>query len=71
MTGNEFLQALRKTARRNGVPVCVDTRHGKGSHVVVHYGANKTTLKDRRKELPRPLLKKMLRDLGLAENDLR
>jgi predicted RNA binding protein YcfA (HicA-like mRNA interferase family) len=70
MTGNEFLHALRKTARRNGVAVWIDTRQGKGSHVVVHYGAQQTTLKDRRKELPRPLLQKMLRDLGLSERDL-
>lgn len=70
MTGHEFLQALRRTARRDGVAVRVDTRQGKGSHIVVHYGAKKTTLKDRRKELPRPLLKKMLRDLGLNESDL-
>ena len=70
MTGNEFLNALRKTARRNGVQIRIDSRQSKGSHVVVHDDANKTTLKDRRKELPRPLLKRMLRDLGLTEADL-
>jgi len=70
MTGNDFLQKLRKTARRHGVRVAVDTKKGKGSHVTVYFGARATTLKDRRKELSRPLLRKMLADLGLSENDL-
>jgi mRNA interferase HicA len=64
MTGNEFLHALRITARRNGVAVWIDTRQGKGSHVVVHYGSHKTTLKDRRKELPRTLLRRCPGTLG-------
>lgn len=70
MTGTEFLKRLRKNARRHGVAVTVDTTHGKGSHMTVFFGNRATTLKDRKKEIPRPLLKKMLRDLGLTEADL-
>jgi mRNA interferase HicA len=70
LTGQEFLAALRRTGRRNGVPVAVDNKKGKGSHVTVYYGNRSTTLKDRKKEIPRPLLKTMLRHLGLREEDL-
>lgn len=70
MTGNEFLKRLRKTARRHGVAVTIDTTHEKGSHITVFFGDKATTLKDRKKEISRPLLKKMLHDLGLTEVDL-
>ena len=70
MTGQDFLQALRRAGRRHGVAVTTDNKKGKGSHIRVYFGDRATTLKDRRKEIPRPLLKVMLDQLGLSEDDL-
>lgn len=70
MTGSEFLRRLRRVGRERGVAVRVESRHGKGSHARVYFGGAFTTLKDRKKELPRKTLRTMLRDLGLSEDDL-
>ena len=43
---------------------------GPGSHGTLHAGGRKTTVKDRRKEIGRGLLGKMLADLGIDPNDL-
>lgn len=45
-------------------------RRGKGSHGTLYYGARKTIVKDRKKELSRGLLADMLRQLGLDTRDL-
>ena len=44
---------------------------GKGSHITLNYGSNKTVVKDRRKELGPGLLSQMIRDLGLERADFR
>lgn len=38
----------------------------KGSHAILYYGARKTVVKDRRKELGAGLLSAMIRQLGLT-----
>lgn len=54
-----------------GVPVRLDTKRGKGSHVTLYFGSRKTIVKDRRKELPPGLLSAMTRQLGLERSDFR
>ena len=71
MNGREFIEKVRRIGRVRGIPVRVDTKRGKGSHVVVYYGSRKTIVKDRRKEIPPGLLSAMLRQLGLRNDDLR
>ncbi len=51
--------------------VRLDESHGKGSHAMLLYGSNRTTLKDRRKEIGHGLLRKMLKDLGIDPKRLR
>ena len=68
--GREFIELVRKIGRERGVPVRIDTKRGKGSHITVYYGARKTVVKDRRKELRPGLLSAMVRQLGLANDDL-
>lgn len=70
MTGAEFIHALRRLERRRGVAVRFVVRRGDGSHGTLYYGARKTMVKDRRKELSRGLLADMLRQLGLEARDL-
>ena len=68
--GREFIELVRKIGRERGVPVRIDTKRGKGSHITVYYGARKAVVKDRRKELRPGLLSAMVRQLGLANDDL-
>jgi ribosomal protein L21E len=66
---NEFLKALKKYARRNGVAVHVDYSAGRGSHGRLYYGARFTTIKARNKKLGVGLQVKMLKDLNIDPND--
>ena len=36
---------------KRGVPVRIDAKRGKGSHITLYYGTRKTVVKDRRKEI--------------------
>ena len=70
MNGTEFLRRLRALGRRRGVRLEVLSRRGKGSHVMVWFGARRTTLKDRKKEIGPGLLGAMCRQLGITPDDL-
>jgi mRNA interferase HicA len=69
MTGAEFIRAMRRLGRRQGIEVRFVTRRGKGSHGTLYFGERKTIVKDRKKELSRGLLTDMLRQLGLDPGD--
>lgn len=71
MDGREFVKRLRRAGKANGVKVRYDGKPGKGSHGRVYYGTAFTTIKDLRKEMGSGLLRKMLADLQLSEDDLR
>ena len=47
------------------------TSEGSGSHRTLYVGKRKTTVKDRKKEIGKGLLAKMLGDLGIASDDLK
>lgn len=70
MNGREFIKRVREHGRERGVTVRVDAKRGKGSHMTLYYGARKTVVKDRRKELGPGLVASMLRQLGLDRDDL-
>jgi mRNA interferase HicA len=70
MNGNELLRKLKRLAREQNMRLELIKKHGKGSHGTLYYGEKKTTLKDRKKEIGKGLLKSMLDDLGLVEGDL-
>ncbi|MDE0690642.1 MAG: type II toxin-antitoxin system HicA family toxin [Gammaproteobacteria bacterium] len=69
MRGREFIERVSEIGHQQGVPVRVDTKRGKGSHITVYYGARKTVVKDHRKEIPVGLLSTMIRQLGLDRSD--
>ncbi|OOG27859.1 hypothetical protein B1C78_02485 [Thioalkalivibrio denitrificans] len=58
MNGFEFEKRVKRLGRRSGTDVRFEP-HGKGSHGRLYYGDRFTTLKDRRKEIGRGLLKAM------------
>ncbi len=69
MTGRQFIARVRKWARARSMPVHFDAAAGSGSHGTLHLGDRKTTVKDRKKEIGKGLLDKMLDDLGIARNE--
>ena len=71
MTGRQFINRVHEIGRKRNVPVRVDSKRGKGSHVTLYYGTRKTLVKDRRKELVPGLLSAMIRQLGLSRSDLQ
>jgi mRNA interferase HicA len=70
MNGDEFLRKLRRLGRRRGIEVEVVEFRGKGSHARVYFGGRYTTIKARRKELAKGLLRAMCRQLGVEPKDL-
>ena len=71
VNGKEFIERVTDLGRRRSVPVRVDAKRGKGSHVILYYGDRKTVVKDRRKDIGPGLLSAMTRQLGLDPDDLR
>jgi mRNA interferase HicA len=70
MNVDDFIKAIRKLGKVEGVEVRVKKRHGKGSHATLYYGYKKTTVKDRKKEVGPGLLNAMLKQLGLTKKDI-
>lgn len=71
VNGQEFIERVSALGRRSSVPVRLDAKRGKGSHVILYYGDRKTVVKDRRKDIGPGLLAAMTRQLGLDPGDLR
>lgn len=65
MNGREFIARVRKWAKARDVEVRFVASEGPGSHGTLHVGCRKTTVKDRKKELGKGLVGKMLTDLGI------
>ena len=68
--GAEFERKVRKLARRKGVLCSFVADRGKGSHGRLYFGAESTTLKDRKKEVGSGLFAKMCRDLNIDPHEL-
>jgi hypothetical protein len=70
MRGGEFVDRIRRLGRSREVAVVLDETRGKDSHATLYYGARRTTVKDRRKEIGPGLLNAMLNQLGLTKKDI-
>ena len=70
MRGGEFVDRVKRLGRSRGIAVILDETRGKGSHATLYYGARRTTVKDRRKEIGPSLLSAMLNQLGLIRKDI-
>ena len=69
MNGRQFIARVRRWARTRDVEVRFVASEGPGSHGTLYTGNRKTTVKDRRKEIGKGLLAKMLADLGIDRDD--
>ena len=69
MNGRQFITRVRKWARSRDLVVRFVASEGPGSYGTLYAGDRKTTVKDRKKEIGKGLLAKMLDDLGIAKDD--
>ena len=65
MNGRQFIVRVRGWALRRNLEVRFVTSEGAGSHGTLYAGTRRTTVKDRKKEIGKGLLAKMLADLGI------
>ena len=70
MNGRQFIARVRKWARGRNRTVRFVASAGQGSHGTLYAGDRKTTVKDRKKEIGKGLLAKMLDDLGIDGADI-
>lgn len=70
MNGRQFIGKIRKWARARNLEVRFIASKGPGSHGTLYVGDRKTTVKDRRKEIGKGLLSKMLSDLEIDIKEL-
>ena len=68
MKGAEFVRRLRRYARRSRQEFRFDKSGGKGSHGKLYVGDKRTTVKHG--EISKGMLKAMLRQLGLDEDQI-
>ena len=69
MNGRQFIARVRKWARSRNLEVRFVASEGAGSHGTLHAGERRTTVKDRKQEIGKGLLAKMLTDLGIDKDD--
>lgn len=70
MNGRQFMARVRKWARGRNRAVRFVASEGPGSHGTLYVGDRKTTVKDRKQEIGKGLLSKMLDDLGIDVDDI-
>jgi len=70
MTVREFERKVLALGVRSGTLVAFEPGHNMVSHGRLYYGSRFITLKPRRKEIGPGLLKAMLDQLGLRQDDL-
>ncbi len=69
MTGRQFIARVRKWARGRNIEVRFVASEGAGSHGTLYAGKRRTTVKDRKKEIGKGLLAKMLTNLEIDRDD--
>ena len=69
MNGRQFIARVRRWPRSRNLEVRFVASEGAGSHGTLYAGDRKTTIKDRKKEIGKGLLGKMLADLGIDRDD--
>ena len=69
MNGRQFITRVRRWARPRELKVRFVVSEGPGSHGTLYADDRNTTVKDRKKEIGKGLLAKMLTDLGIDKDD--
>ena len=69
MNGRKFIAKVRKWARSRNLEVRFVASEGGGSHGTLYAGSRRTTVKDRKMEIGKGLLNKMLADREIEMGD--
>ena len=69
MNGKQLMAHVRRWARAKGLKTQFIASEGAGSHGTFYVGNRKTTVKDRKKEIGKGLLNKMLANLGIPKDE--
>ncbi|HXB71478.1 MAG TPA: hypothetical protein VNY05_24800 [Candidatus Acidoferrales bacterium] len=69
MRGNEFVRRIQALGKKRGMEVRWAAHRGKGSHGLLYFGPEMTTVRDLKDEIDKRALHKMLQQLGLSEKD--
>ena len=69
MNGRQFIARVRRWARARDLGIRFVAAEGPGSHGTLYVGDRRTTVKDRKKEIGRGLLARMIADLGINRED--
>ena len=71
MKGSEFINKVKSLGRRKQLPVRIDEKRGKGSHVTLYYGERFTIVRNPKDELKTGTYHAMLNQLGIGEDELQ
>ncbi len=69
LRGSEFVRCVQVLGRARGVEVRWVAHRGKGSHGLLYYGSNMTTVRNLKDEIDKRAYHKMLKQLCLSEKD--
>jgi len=64
------VRRIQALAKERGVEVRWAAHRGKGSHGLLYYGSEMTTVRDLKDEIDKRAWHKMLKQLGLSPRDL-
>jgi mRNA interferase HicA len=67
--GKEFVRRIQFLGKERGVEVRWTAHRGKGSHGLVYYGSNMTTVRNLKDEVDKRAYHQMLKQLCLSEKD--
>ena len=69
--GNEFVRRIQALGKVRGVEVRWEAHRGKGSHGLLCYGSEMTTVRNLKDEIDKRAFYKMLGQLCLSEKDFK
>jgi mRNA interferase HicA len=69
--GSEFIRAVEKLGKKQNKRVAFIATRGKGSHGILYFGEELTTVRNPKDELKTGTLHGMLKQLGLKLNDIQ
>lgn len=70
MKGSEFIKRIQRLAKERGVSCSWDPDMGKGSHGVLKFGNERTTVRNPKDELKTGTYHAMLKQLSLTDKEI-
>jgi mRNA interferase HicA len=67
--GGEFVRRIQDLGKERGVEVRWVAHRGKGSHGLLYYGSEMTTVRNLKDEVDKRAYHKMLKQFGLSQKD--